>query len=300
MKIGFFGTAEFAVPILRAIAPSVIHVVSQPDRPSGRGLQLRPSPVKAAGAELGLPVHTPDRARDPQFVEELRSWHLDALVVAAYGQILPQSVLDATRLGAFNLHGSVLPKYRGAAPIQRCLLAGDRETGVTLMQMDKGMDSGDIIAIEPLPILEGETYGELQERLARKAADLTLHWLPRLDSGDYPRTPQNPEAATYAPKVDRAEGLLDFQEDARRAHCRYRAFSPSPGVWMDTRFGRVKVGRASFDEREGLPGTFVAPDSVAFLGGSLRLLEVQPEGKKRMSGSDFANGFRLRHGDSLR
>lgn len=300
MKIVYFGTAEFAVPILQAIAPHVALVVAQPDRPSKRGLRLEPSPVKAAALALGLAVETPDRARNPEFIASIRDLRADALIVAAYGQILPEQLLESARQGAFNLHGSILPKYRGAAPIQRCIQAGETETGVTLMQMDKGMDTGDIIAIERLAIGAEETYGALQGRLATLAAEMTSAWLPRLVAGDYPRSPQDHVAATHAPKVEKAEARLDFDSAVILEHRKYRAFTPSPGATLQTRWGTVRVESARLDERQGVPGTMSGPASVAFVGGSLELVEVRPEGKKRMSGRDFANGFRLQPGDSLR
>jgi folate-dependent phosphoribosylglycinamide formyltransferase PurN len=189
MRLVFFGTAEFAVPALRAVAEQTVLAVSQPDRPSGRGMGLKASPVKLAAQELGLEVATPQKCRAPEFVEQLESLQADALIVAAYGQILSQSVLDSVRRGGINLHGSILPKYRGAAPIQRAILEGETQTGVTLMQMDRGMDTGDVIAISRTPIGPDETYGELQERLAETGAELLFEWLERIVAGDYPSDP---------------------------------------------------------------------------------------------------------------
>jgi methionyl-tRNA formyltransferase len=302
MKVVYFGTAPFAVPALRAVAEHVSLVVSQPDRPSGRGMRLQPSPVKQAAEELGIPVETPEKSRSPEFVERLGAEHSDLLLVAAYGQILSQNVLDSSRHGGINLHGSILPKYRGAAPIQRAILQGEMETGVTLMQMDRGMDTGDMIAIERLPIGPEETYGELQDRLAELAARMAREWLPRLAAGDYPRTPQDHELATLAPKVTKDEAELRFDQPAVEEHRRYRAFTPSPGAYFHSFAGRVRVSRAALGHGTGRPGEVVSMGEafeVAFASGSLHLLEVQPEGKKRMSGRDFANGLRLGPGSQL-
>jgi methionyl-tRNA formyltransferase len=298
-RIVFFGTAEFAVPALRAAAEHVALVVAQPDRPRGRGMRPTPTPVKAAAEELGLPVETPEKSRAADFVERLRSLDADLLLVAAYGQILSQAVLDSARQGGINLHGSILPRYRGAAPIQRCIQAGETQTGVTLMQMDRGMDTGDIIAIERLAIGPDETYGELQARLASLAAEMTVRWLPKLTSGDYPRMPQDHELASHAAKVLKEEAELKATDHAKEAYDRFRAFTPSPGAWMQTAFGRLKVSAARFGPVEGPPGTLLAPDQVALKNGSLRLLQVQLEGKKSMSGRDLANGLRLKPGDRL-
>jgi methionyl-tRNA formyltransferase len=300
VKIVYFGTADFAVPALREVAPHVVLVVSQPDRPTGRGMKMQPSPVKTAALELGLPVETPGKARDPEFVDSVRELAADFLLVAAYGQILSVALLEAANQGGINLHGSILPHYRGAAPIQRCLQNGDRETGVTLMQMDKGMDSGDMIAIERLPIAPDETYGELAARLGDLAGQMAGSWAERLANGDYPRTPQNHDEATYAPKVTKEEAELKFDEPVELAYNDCRAFTPSPGAWLQTKVGRLRIGSARKLDTSGEPGVLLASDVLAFQGGSLQLLEVQPEGKKRMSGRDFFNGYRLSIGESLR
>ena len=299
MRLIYFGTASFAVPALRALVPHVVLVVSQPDRPSGRGMKLHPSPVKQVALELGLDVETPEKCRAPEFVERLRSLDADALVVAAYGQILSQPVLDSSKRGGINLHGSILPAYRGAAPIQRGLINGDAESGVTLMQMDRGMDTGDIIAIERTPIAADETYGELQDRLALLAAELALEWMPKIVGGEYLRTPQDSEVATMAPKLERAEGLLEVGQPARVAYNRFRGVTPSPGAFIESNFGRLKITKARLGDRGGPVGTYLGDNQLAFDGGSLQLLEVQPEGRGRMSLDAVINGWRLRPGDAL-
>jgi methionyl-tRNA formyltransferase len=302
MKIVYFGTGEFAVPALKACAEWVSLVVCQPDRPSGRGMRLQPSPVKAAALELGIPVETPERSRAPEFVERLAAEEADFLLVASYGQILSQAVLDSARLGGINLHGSILPEYRGAAPIQRCIFDGRAETGISLMHMDKGMDTGDVITVERTPIHPDETYGALQNRLADVAAEMAVKWLPVILKGEAPRTPQDHALATAAPKVTKDEAELRFDRLAKTEYDRFRAFTPSPGAFIRTKTGILKLSDARPAESSGAPGTVEAVQPflvVAFQNGAIELREVQPEGKKRMSGKDYANGYRLRKGDSL-
>ncbi|MCC7230952.1 MAG: methionyl-tRNA formyltransferase [Fimbriimonadaceae bacterium] len=298
----YFGTGTFAIPPLKAIADQVVLVVTQPDRPTGRGMRLHPSPVRLAALELGLPVATPERVRSAEFVEMVEALKPDALVVASYGQILSQRLLDSAIRGGINLHGSLLPKYRGAAPIQRCIFNGDRETGVTLMQMDRGMDSGDIIDIVEAPIGPDETYGELQDRLAAISADMIVDWLPRIIAGDYPRTTQDHASMTLAPKVERAECEIQFNRNASDEYNRLRAFSPSPGCFVRSSSGHLRIISARLGSGTGTPGVVISTRDgfeVGFGEGSLCLLEVQPEGKKKMSGRDFANGMRLKPGSSL-
>ena len=324
MRLIFFGTGSFAVPALKALADSVCLVVAQPDRPSGRGLKLQASPVKAAAMELGLTVETPEKSRSPEFVERLRAEEADALVVASYGQILSTAVLESASRGGINLHGSLLPLYRGAAPIQRAILDGQKETGVTLMQMDRGMDTGDMIAVRRTPIGTDETYGELQDRLALIAAEMAAEWMPRIVAGDYPRNPQDSALATMAPKVQKPEAELNFDRPAAEEYARFRAFTPSPGAVLKTSVGLIRVSRTRNSElgtrnsgseansnsefrapssEFGGPGTIlsVSPSLViGFAEGAMELIEVQPEGKKRMSGRDLANGLRLKPGMNLK
>ena len=302
MRLVFFGTGAFALPALRALAPHVALVVTQPDRPTGRGMRLQPAPAKLVAQELGLAVESPERSRAPEFVARLRELEADALVVASYGQILSTAILESARRGGINLHGSILPEYRGAAPIQRCVLDGRKETGVTLMQMDRGMDTGDAIEVVRTPIGSDETYGELQDRLAVLAAGMAVDSMPRIVAGDYARTPQDPSLATLAPKVEKGEAELSPARGAKAEYDRFRAFTPAPGAFLRTALGTLRVHGARLSDAAGGPGTVLAlsPEPVvAFEGGALRLLEVQPEGKKRMPGRDWANGARLRVGDRL-
>ena len=303
MRLVFFGSGRFAVPTLEALAPYVSLVVTQPDRPSGRGMKLQSNPVKQAAMSLGLAVESPEKCRNPEFIERVRAESADALVVAAYGQILPLALLEAARQGGINLHGSLLPKFRGAAPIQRCILEGETETGVTLMQMDKGMDTGDIIAAQSLQIDPDETYGDLEERLAQTAADIAREWMPRIALGNYPRTPQDGRGATTAPKVEKQEAELDPGRPSEGEYNRFRAFTPSPGAFLRSNWGLLKIATARKSHMESEPGTILEAKTslvIAFRGGAIELLELQPEGKKRMSGRDFANGMRLVPGMRLR
>lgn len=303
MRLIYFGTGTFALPALRALAEHVVLVVTQPDRPRGRGMSLSPSPAKLLANELGIPCESPARARTPEFVELLQSCKADALVVASYGQILSQAVLDSAKRGGINLHGSILPEYRGAAPIQRCIQDGKSETGITLMQMDKGMDTGDAIEIRRTPIGPDETYGELQDRLAILAAEMAVEWMPRIVAGDYPRIPQDGNLATMAPKIEKEEGRLSFEQGAQSEYNRFRAFTPAPGASIATSSGVLKVSQARFvPDQQGQPGEVLSlsPNlTVAFANGALQLIEVQPEGKKKMSGRDYANGARLKPGACL-
>lgn len=302
MSLIFFGTGSFCLPALRELRSDVALVVTQPDRPSGRGMKMRPSPAKELAAEYGIPVETPEKSRAIDFVEKLEAMRPDALVVASYGQILSQRMLDSAKRGGINLHGSILPKYRGAAPIQRAIQDREPETGVTLMQMDKGMDTGDVIAIERTPIGPDETYGELQDRLAILAAGMARQWMPRIISGDYATVPQDSSQMTMAPKVDKAECELLVNGGALEEYAKFRAFTPAPGAYFRTQSGVLKISQARLGTGKGSPGVVISTGDgceVALGQGSLILVEVQPEGKKRMSGRDFANGMRLKSGDRL-
>ncbi len=303
MRIVYFGTAPFAVPALERVAQHVVAVVTQPDKPSGRGLTEHPSPVKKRAIELGLPVLTPSKARAPEFIEEIRALAPDFGLVAAYGQILRQSLLDVPRQGFFNLHGSILPRWRGAAPVQRAIEAGDTESGVTLMKMDAGMDTGDMVVVGRTPIGPDETAGELYGRLATLAGEMAAEWIDRLAQGDYPSAKQDEAMATHAPKITRDDTILDPRMPVKEAYDRFRAVTPTPGAWAPTEKGPLKVVEARLgDYPSANPGTVVATRpclAVGFTGGTLELIRVQPEGKAKMSGADYANGARVSIGDKL-
>lgn len=302
MRLIFFGTADFGAPALRRLAEHTCLVVTQPDRPRGRGQKMTPTPIGKVAEELGIPTEKPKKARAKEFVELIRGQEADALLVAAYGQILSESLLGAAKHGGINLHGSLLPRWRGAAPIQRAILAGDEETGITLMQMDKGLDTGDIIAMESIGIGPQENAGELFTRLADLAADMAEEWMPRIACGDYPRTKQDDALATYADKIESADGEVDLAGDAAHEHRRIRAFTPFPGAYLDVGGKRLKVLEARVEDRQGKPGEVLCihPDVVVATGsGALELLTVQPEGRRPMSGQDWANGARLKPGMTL-
>lgn len=303
MRIVYFGTSDFAVPALKRLQKDVVLVVSQPDRPSGRGMKTHPSPVKQCATDFGLPVETPEKSRAPDFVERLKATRADAFIVASYGQILSKAVLAVPEHGCFNLHGSVLPKYRGAAPIQYSLLNGDATTGVTLMLMDAGMDTGDMIATSEIQIKPDETAGELHDRLAVVAADLVDEWVVRICTGQFPKTAQDEAEATYAPKVEKRDAELRFDRPANKEFDRYRAFTPFPGAWIETSSGRLKVKTAALSREIAEPGKVVEVKpslKVAFQGGSMIWQTVQPEGRKPVTGAEFANGARIKTEDCLK
>ena len=291
MRIVYFGTSDFAVPALEKLAKDVVLVITQPDRPSGRGMKLKASPVKLKAIELGLPVETPEKARDPEFVQKIQELEADVHVVAAYGQILSTKLLETAKRGGINLHGSILPDYRGAAPIQRAIMDGKTETGVTLMQMDKGMDTGDIIDIVRTPIGPNETYGELHARLAQLAATQIEEWIERIADGNYPRQVQDHETVTYASKITAEERELRFDEPATVEYNRLRGLSPSPGAFFQTDLGRIKIIESRPSNQDGI-GVFEHEGHchLGFQVGSLVLKQVQPEGRKPMSGSDWLRG----------
>ncbi len=300
MKIVYFGTSSFAVPALIRVASHVQLVVSQPDRPSGRGMKLHASEVKQAALQLGLPIETPVSCRDEGFISHIRSLQADLLLVAAYGQIMPMALLESANQGGFNLHGSLLPRYRGAAPIQRSLMAGDSETGVTLMKMAKGMDTGDMIAKVKTLILPDETYGELHERLAELAAEMAAEWLPKLYEGSYPHEAQDSSLATIAPKIEKEETLLSVQQGGQQAYQMFRGLTPKPGASLFTSLGRIKLLEARLWHGNEKPGKIVQSDAgfgVAFQSDGLLLKSVQPEGKKPMTGKDWINGAHLKPGN---
>ncbi len=305
MRLVYFGTSEFAVPALKKLAKSVVLVVTRPDRRSGRGLKVQESPVKRCAEILGVETITPETCKDKEFIFYIEGLRADALCVAAYGQILPEALLNSAKFGGINLHASLLPKYRGAAPIQWAILQGETKTGVTLMQMDKGMDTGDIIATVETEIGEEETAGELGDRLAVLAGELAEKWMPVICSGSYPRVPQDNSKAVLAPKLHREQGYIPFNEDWEDAHRKYRAFTPKPSAWLITPHGKLIITKARKGSlSDGEFGVIKQRTSeeieVQFKQGTMWLIEVKPEGKRVQSASNFMNGFRLKVGDSLK
>jgi len=292
------GSPDFAVPCLEALAGSypVVGVVTQPDRPAGRGGSLRPPAVKEAALRLGLPVIQPEKLRQPEALEQLARWAPDVIVVAAFGQILRPNVLDLPRYGCVNVHGSLLPRWRGAAPLQAAILAGDRETGITIMKMDPGVDTGPILSQRALPIAADETGGSLFVRMAQLGADLLLETLPRYLAGELGPRPQPEQGATYAPMLKKEDGLLDLTRPAVELERRVRAMHPWPGAYFVWQGQPVKVLRAVLREQASPgAGRRLVVDGLPALGtgeGLLLLQEVQPAGKKPMPGNAFLAGAR--------
>lgn len=298
MRLIFLGTPAFAVPTLEAVVAAgheVLAVVTQPDRPRGRGQHAAASPVKEAALRLGLPVFQPERVRRPEAVEHLRAIPVDAMVVVGYGQIIPQTVIDLAPLGIINVHGSLLPKYRGAGPIQWAIRNGETVTGVTTMRIDAGLDTGDMLLKASTPIAPDENAVELGPRLAVMGADLLVETLAGLAAGTITPEKQNDAEATHAPLLKKEDGAIDWRQSAASIHNQVRGFQPWPGAYTAFRGQKLHVWKT----RPVAGGASVKPLVVPCGEGSLELLEVQPEGRKRMPGADFANGQRLTDNDIL-
>ncbi len=273
----------------------VVGVVTQPDRAAGRGRELKPPPVKMLALELGIPVIQPEKLREPEAIEQLRAWAPDVIVVAAFGQILKQDVLDLPKFGCINVHASLLPRWRGAAPINAAILHGDEETGITIMKMDAGLDTGPILSQRSVRIQPDETAGSLFEKLSELGQILLLETLPGYISGEIKPRPQPEAGATYAGMLKKQEGELDFSLSAAELERKVRAFNPWPGTYFDWDGGRLKVHRASIGsgkKREGERDIYNGLPAVGTSDGLLVLDEVQPPGKKRMSGKAFLAGAR--------
>ena len=301
-RIAFFGTPPFAVPALRACQAvgTVVAVVTQPDRPRGRGQHVTSSAVKAEAERAGLPILQPPKLKGTDFGERLRAMQLDVAVVAAYGRILPTDVLSAPRLGCVNVHASLLPRWRGAAPIQWAVASGDAETGVCLMQMEAGLDTGPVLALRRTPIQPDDTAETLQQRLSELGGALVREELPRYLAGSLTPHPQPAEGVTLARLVEKEDGRLDWARPAVELERRVRAFVPWPGAWTQLGPQLLKVWRAEVTPGAGPPGTVLAAHGtldVATGEGALRLVELQPEGKRRMSAAEFLSGHRLKEGE---
>ena len=296
----YMGTPAFALPPLRALVYNnyrINAVITQPDKPRGRGKKLIPTPVKEYAGKAGLPCLEPGSLKDPDFLEKIRELSPSLIVTAAYGKILPPSLLELPPLGCINLHFSLLPRYRGAAPVQRAIMEGEKETGVTVFFMDRGMDTGDIILQEKAAILEGETAGELLTRLADLGAEALVKAVGMLKEGRAPRRPQDPGKATEAPPLWREEELIDWQAEAERVASQINGLSPSPGSHSFLLGRRLKFLRALAAGGSGPPGRVLDIGGEGFLvaagRGAVQVLEVQPEGKKPMPAGDFARGYRI-------
>lgn len=290
MRVIFMGTPEFSVPVLDALhaAHEVVCVYSQPPRPAGRGQQERPSPVHARALALGLPVRHPLRLRDPADQAAFAALGADVAVVVAYGLILPQPVLDAPRHGCLNIHASLLPRWRGAAPIHRAILAGDAATGICIMQMEAGLDTGPVLLSEETPIGAAETTGALHDRLSQMGARLIVQALARL--GSLTAVPQPAEGVTYAAKIDKAEARIDWTRPAPEVARQINGLSPFPGAWCEAPGGRVKMLNAVAVAGQGAPGEVLAGLDIACGHGAVRLIRLQREGKRAMDADEFQRG----------
>ena len=307
LRIVFMGTPDFSVPTLAEVLGAgheVVAAYTQPSRPAGRGMAERLSPVAQFAANAGIPVKSPTSLKREAEQQEFASLNADAAVVVAYGLLLPRPVLAAPRLGCFNLHASMLPRWRGAAPIQRAIMAGDAETAVMVMRMEEGLDTGPVCLAEPVAIGPEVTAGELHDELARRGASLMVRALGGLERGLLECRPQPGEGATYAAKIDKAEAHIDFTRPAREVHNLIRGLSPFPGAWFEAtaagKVERVKVLRAGVADGSGIPGE-VLDDAltVACGSGAVRLLELQRAGKRPMGAADFLRGFSLARGAVL-
>lgn len=310
-RIVFMGTPQFAVSCLEALLESecnIVAVVTQPDRPQGRKKILTPSPVKEAALKHHLPVLQPERMRNKEAVEELASFHPDLIVTAAYGQILPKSLLEVPELGCVNVHGSLLPAYRGGAPIQRSIINGESKTGITLMYMAEGLDTGDMIAVEEVEITDEDTSGTLFEKMGAAGAALLKRELPRLLAGRVEAQPQDESLATYAPNLTRQDEMIDWTRSPREIFNQVRGLSPFSGgytLWNGEVFKIWEVERPEENgpEAGAAPGTVLDVSNNAIVvacgDGAVRLTKVQPAGKKAMPVSEFARGTAMQAGTVL-
>lgn len=307
LRIVFMGTPEFSVPSLAEIIGAghdVVAVYSQPPRPAGRGLAETKSPVHAFAEAAGIAVHTPKSLKTADAQEIFRSHEADAAVVVAYGLLLPQIVLDAPRLGCFNLHASLLPRWRGAAPIQRAIMAGDTETAAMVMRMEAGLDTGPVCLGERVPIGADMTAGELHDALSTGGASLLVRALAALERGSLTATPQPTEGVTYAAKIEKTESRIDFGKSAQSVHDHIRGLSPFPGAWfemeIDGKHERVKVLRAMCTNGSGTPGALLDDRlTIACASDAIRPLTVQRAGKKAMSATEMLRGIAGKIGISV-
>ncbi len=306
MRIVFWGTPDFATPPLRALIGEgfdVVGVVTQPDRPRGRSRsQLDPSPVKQVALEEGIAVLQPERPRGPEFVQALRDLDPDLSVVVAYGHILPREVIDLPRLGTLNVHASLLPALRGAAPIQAAIAEGFEETGVSIMRMVPALDAGPVIHTLTTPVEPDETGGELTLRLSELGATALIEALALLELGEAQERPQDDVAATYARKVEREDARVDWTQRATVVARRIRAYDPRPGAWSMVRNGEVRLfGARAITDRSGMPGEVLETDEMGMIvacgDGAVAVREVHPSGKRRMAALDWAQGRGVAVGD---
>jgi methionyl-tRNA formyltransferase len=308
LKIIFMGTAELSCASLEALAReknfAIAAVVTQPDKPKGRELKLTPSPVKMLAEKLNLPVLQPPKARDEKFISELRELKPDLIVVVAYGQILPQAILNLPQFGCLNVHTSLLPKYRGAAPIQWAIADGEPETGVTIMKMDAGLDTGPILSMRRTPILATDDSQILHDRLAQLGAELLAETIPDFVGGKVLPQPQPVEGSTYAAKIKKEDGQIDWSKPAVQIWNRLRAFTPWPGAFTflktELKPQLLKIWKVEVVEKSGIAGTILLADKTGIVIGcgqnALRILELQREGGRRLKAEHFLAGFPIQSG----
>lgn len=309
VRIVFMGTPDFSVPSLQTLVAEgyrVVGVVTQPDRPRGRKQELTPPPVKEAAMELGLPVFQPDRLRNPENVRQLLEWKPDLIITAAYGQILPREILESPRYGCINVHASLLPKYRGGAPIHHALIQGERETGVTIMYMVEALDAGDLLASRSIPIKEEDDVGTLHDKLAQLGAQLLIETVPALLEGKVQPVPQDDNRATYAPNIRREDERIDWNRSAQELVNQIRGLRPWPVAFTLWKGKPLKIWKAEpVSVRESAaPGTVLSQAEEGVIvatgeGGALRIQELQPAGKRRMTAEEFFRGRQMKPGEIL-
>ena len=304
LRLVFMGTPEFAVPTLDAISGAghqLTAVYTQPPRPTGRGMAEKATPIAQQAQRLGLPVSTPKTLREIVVADAVRAHHADAAVVVAYGLILPKQILGLFALGCFNLHASLLPRWRGAAPIQRAIMAGDRETGVAVMKMEEGLDTGPVAMEKRVAIAPDATGGDVHDELARLGARLMVRALADLEKGELHLTPQASVGVTYADKIEKAETRIEWRQPWNEVHDHCRGLSPFPGAWFEhTSAGRIKILRSTKGSGVGEPGRVLDDELIVACGeGAIRLLELQREGRKPMRAEEFLRGTPIPRGTQL-
>jgi len=297
LRLVFMGTPDFAVPTLVELVGrghDVAAVYTRAPKPAGRGMDLQPTPIEREARRFGIPVHTPKTLRTPDAEAQFRAHEADAAIVVAYGLILPKPILEAPRLGCFNLHASALPRWRGAAPINRAVMAGDAETAVMVMRMEEGLDTGPVAMAERLAIAPDMTAGELHDRLAPLGADLMARALAALEKDALVLTPQPGDGVTYAAKIDKGETRIDWGKPWQQVHDHARGLSPFPGAWCEIGRARVKVLRTTKGDGAGAPGTVLDDRlTVACGDGAVRILSLQPAGKRAMTADEYLHGTRV-------
>ncbi|MFL9503376.1 methionyl-tRNA formyltransferase [Rhodopseudomonas palustris] len=304
LRLVFMGTPEFAVPTLLALAAhghDIAAVYTREPKPAGRGMKLQETPVALAAHRLQAPVLTPKTLRTDEALANFRAHEADAAVVVAYGMILPQAILDAPELGCYNLHGSLLPRWRGAAPLNRAIMAGDAETGVMVMKMDAGLDTGDVAMAERIAITDAMTVTDVHDQLARLGADLMVRAMAVLERGGLQLTKQCEDGVTYAAKIDKAEAKIDFAKPARAVLRHIHGLSPFPGAWCELPIEgqpvRIKVLRCALAEGRGTPGEVIDDDlTIACGDGAIRIAQLQRAGKQPMTAEDFLRGTPIAKG----